>query len=280
MKIAVLGAGRAGRARVAAVEAHPRCRLAGVVRRRPGPGDPDLDAVLGDPSVDAVIVCTPNRLHAPTVRVALEAGKHVAVEFPLAGDSAEAAELFDRASARGRVLHVEHIELLSGSQHRLREAARGLGRPRGGELRFRGGNAGWIGQDELAGGAGLRALARLHRLVDLFGRAEVQRCGLERSGDGYRLEVGLRFARGGETSLLEERAPGLSRATEWEIECEAGILRTPPASPESGLFARDLEVFVARVEMGAASYVSEERVLEVLRLVDAIDRPAYSPARV
>ncbi|MCE2390334.1 MAG: Gfo/Idh/MocA family oxidoreductase [Proteobacteria bacterium] len=278
-KIAVLGAGRAGRARIAAIEAHPRCRLAGVVRRRPGPGEPDLEAALADPGVDAVIVCTPNLLHARAVRAALEAGKHVAVEYPLAESSAEAAELFERAAAGARVLHVEHIELLSGSQRRLRESARGLGRPRGGGLRFSGGSDGWIAREDLAGGPGLRALARLHRLVDLFGPAEVSRRRLETSESGYRLEVGLRFAAGGETSLSEVRAPQLARASEWEVECEAGILRTPPASPERGLFARDLEVFVSRLETRATSYVSDARVLEVLSLVDAIDRPAYPPAR-
>ena len=279
LKIAVLGGGRAGRARAAAVREHPRCRLAGVVRRDPGPGEPDLAAALADPGLDALIVCTPNLLHARAVRAALDAGKHVAVEYPLAEGSQEAQELLESASARGRVLHVEHIELLSASQRRLREAARDLGRPRGGEVSFRGGSAGWIGRDELAGGPGLRALARLHRLADLFGPAEVAGRRLERSGDGYRLEVDLRFAEGGGTRLSEERAPGLARATEWAVECEAGTLRSPPPAPESGLFARDLEVFVARIETGAVSYVSDARLLEALRLVDAIDRPAYSPAR-
>ena len=67
-----------------------------------------------------------------------------------------------------------------------------------------------------------------------------------------RLEAELRFAAAGGVRLVEERGPGLDRATEWDVECENGRLRTPPARPEAGLFVRDLEAFVAGVETGAA----------------------------
>ncbi len=54
---------------------------------------PDFEAVLGDRSVTAVHLATPNRLHYPMARQALEAGKHVMCEKPLAMDSRQSAEL-------------------------------------------------------------------------------------------------------------------------------------------------------------------------------------------
>jgi biliverdin reductase len=278
-RIAVVGAGRAGRARMRAIAEHPGAELVGVARREPGPGERTLDAVLADPAVDALIVCTPNLLHAAAARAALEVGKHVAVEFPLAASAAEARALFELARARQRVLHVEHIELLSPSQRHLRAAAAGLGPPVGGELRFTGGSEGWIGQGELAGGPGLRALARLSRLVDLFGPAAVAQRRVEPLSQGYRLEVELRFAAGGAVLLVEQRAPGLARALVWEIECERGWLPAPPAEPASGLFARDLEVFLRRIARGEPSYIPEARVVHLLELVDAIDRGSYPADR-
>jgi biliverdin reductase len=269
-RVAVIGLGRAGAARVRAIEAHPRLVLAGAVRRPPS--EPTFESVLANPDVSALVVCTPNALHAAQVEAGLRAGKHVAVEFPLAGSEREARELFALARACDRILHVEHIELLSPSQRELREAARGLGPPAGGQLRFRGDSGGWIGDPVLAGGPGLRALARLHRLVDLFGPAKVASARHERrSGGGYRLQVELRFARG-VLELVEERAPGLARALEWDVWCEGGRLVPPRPEPPSGLFARDLELFVARIESGAPASVSEERELCVHALVDAIDR--------
>jgi len=262
----VIGPGRAGRARIRALERSSRARLVRTVGR----GD-SLAEALADPAVHALFVCTPNQLHAEAARAALGAGKHALVEFPLAATAGEARALFERARGAGRVLHVEHIELLAPSQAWLRERVRTLGAPREGEVRFSGDAAGWIAQPELAGSAPLCALARLHRLVDLFGSAEVRAARLEASVGARRLEVELGFAGGGRVRLVESRAPGLARSSEWAVECARGRLDSPPAEPPGELFARDLEVFSDRVDSGAASYVSEARELEVLELVGAME---------
>lgn len=265
----MVGPGRAGRARIAALEDHPGARLAAVVRRA---GAPTLAQVLADPQVDAVLICTPNTLHAAQVRAALEAGKHVAVEFPLASGPDEARALLELATRERRVLHVEHIELLGASQQRQRERAREIGRPLGGELRFTGAADGWIGDPARAGSPALCALARLHRLVDLFGRARVAHAELGRGGGGYELRVDLCFESGGELRLVETRAPGLGRATHWSIDCERGRLDDPPPGSERGLFRRDLDCFVARITSGADPYVTPARLVEVLELVAEIER--------
>ncbi|MDQ3227289.1 MAG: Gfo/Idh/MocA family oxidoreductase [Chloroflexota bacterium] len=62
-----------------------------------------LDALLGDPEVEAVWIASPNHLHEEHVRLALAAGKHVLAEKPLAttGSGAQAlAELAERVDRR------------------------------------------------------------------------------------------------------------------------------------------------------------------------------------
>ena len=66
----------------------------------------DFADVLGDPTVTAVHVATPNRLHFAQAAAALEAGKHVLCEKPLGMTSAETAELVRLAAASGRAAGV------------------------------------------------------------------------------------------------------------------------------------------------------------------------------
>ncbi len=272
LPLAVVGAGRAGAARVRALGESTTARLAGLVTRG-DPNGPTYEEVLAEPDVAGVILCTPNLLHPSQARAALDAGKHALVEFPLAPHPAQFRALLERAhkSNPSLVLQEEHIELLSPSQAWLRERALPLGRPRGGTLEFTGSAEGWIADPELAGTPALCALARLHRLVDLFGEAEVRSASLAR-GAGYRLEVELGFAAGGGVTLVEARAPGGVRATHWRVDCEHGRLGDPPSERPANLFARDLAAFVARIREGAEPYVSDARCLHVLELVEAIER--------
>src|SRR5687768_8789857 len=53
----------------------------------------DYRQILDDPQVQAVHVCTPNFLHFPIAKDALQAGKHVICEKPLATSAAEARQL-------------------------------------------------------------------------------------------------------------------------------------------------------------------------------------------
>jgi predicted dehydrogenase len=89
-------------------------RAAAFQQRVPGvPVFSDLDTVLDDPSIDAVVVATPPRTHYPIVGAALDAGKHVLVEKPLARTTAEAAELVSLAEQRDLMLMPGHTFLYS-----------------------------------------------------------------------------------------------------------------------------------------------------------------------
>jgi predicted dehydrogenase len=69
----------------------------------------DLDEVLADPGVDAVVVATSVPTHARLALRVIEAGKHVFVEKPLAVTAADAREVAAAADARGLVLMVDHL---------------------------------------------------------------------------------------------------------------------------------------------------------------------------
>ena len=73
----------------------------------------DIDQVLADPRVDAVIVATPVHTHYKLASMALQAGKHVFVEKPLAPSSALADELGEMATTRDRVLMCGHTFIYS-----------------------------------------------------------------------------------------------------------------------------------------------------------------------
>jgi predicted dehydrogenase len=62
--------------------------------------------VFGNPEVDAVYIAVPNKFHAPLVLAALEAGKHVLIEKPLAMNATEGAAMIEAARKADRVLLV------------------------------------------------------------------------------------------------------------------------------------------------------------------------------
>lgn len=82
----------------------------------------DFDELLGSDGVDVVVIATPPALHRPMTLAALEAGKHVICEKPMALTVAEAEEMAAVAAAAGTVSVIDHEQryLPSNRQfHRL-----------------------------------------------------------------------------------------------------------------------------------------------------------------
>lgn len=92
-----------------------------------------LDEVLADPAVDAVAIATPAGTHRSVVMAALEAGKHVLVEKPLASSFVEGRELVEEADRRGLVLMLDHTYCYTPAARYLRDLVRGGGL---GELQY------------------------------------------------------------------------------------------------------------------------------------------------
>ncbi|WP_163337481.1 Gfo/Idh/MocA family oxidoreductase [Desulfopila sp. IMCC35008] len=92
-----------------AARAYPRARIAG-----------NLESVLGDKSIELVVVGTPNALHFEMARQALLAGKHVIVDKPFTPTVAEAQELIGLARKKGLHLFVFHNRRWDGDFMTLR----------------------------------------------------------------------------------------------------------------------------------------------------------------
>ena len=69
-----------------------------------------IEELCADPDVDAVWVSTPNRFHAPHTIYALEHGKHVVIEKPMALSIQEAAAMNEAAAKHNRILTAGHTD--------------------------------------------------------------------------------------------------------------------------------------------------------------------------
>ncbi len=97
-------------------------RLATVAGRFPGvQTTDDAAAAICAEDVDAVIVATPTNTHYELATVALEAGKHVLVEKPLADTVEHAESLCALAQRTGQVLMVGHIFVYNAAARRAKE---------------------------------------------------------------------------------------------------------------------------------------------------------------
>ena len=81
----------------------------------------NYEDLLRDPHIDAVVVATPVSTHYPIARQALEAGKHVMIEKPIAGSSEQALDLIERAERKRCVLMVDHTFIYTSAVRKIRE---------------------------------------------------------------------------------------------------------------------------------------------------------------
>ncbi|MBL8604274.1 MAG: Gfo/Idh/MocA family oxidoreductase [Myxococcales bacterium] len=93
---------------------HPSARVTG-----------DWASIVGDPNIDAVVLATPGSSHARLAAEALEAGKDVFVEKPLAQSVADAVRVTELAARKGRVLMVGHLMLFHPAFEKVVEYVRG-----------------------------------------------------------------------------------------------------------------------------------------------------------
>lgn len=134
MRVGVIGLGFMGSTHIKALHSIPGAELAAVCSRDEkklagdlsgvqgnvgGPGERmdfrnigqyrDVRELLNDPTLDAVDICLPTHLHAPTALEALRAGKHVLIEKPMTLDAASARHLIAEAAQHGRILMVAQV---------------------------------------------------------------------------------------------------------------------------------------------------------------------------
>ena len=81
----------------------------------------DSADLINDPQIDAVVIATPVSSHFELAMSALQAGKHVLVEKPLAARSDQARKLVDEAAARNLVLLVDHTFVYTDAVRKIRD---------------------------------------------------------------------------------------------------------------------------------------------------------------
>lgn len=130
MKIAIIGCGAIANIRHApAVAEDPNAQLYAVCDPVKKNADAlaekyqtkavyDIDDILKDEAVDAVIICTPERFHCANVVAALQAGKDVLCEKPLAMRVEEGKQIMDAWQKSGKHLMVAFSQRLYGA-HQL-----------------------------------------------------------------------------------------------------------------------------------------------------------------
>lgn len=84
----------------------------------------NLDEVLQDPEVDAVVIATPVHTHHPLARKALLAGKHVFIEKPMCMNSSECLDLIALAEERQLTLMVDHTFVYHGAVRTIKEVVK------------------------------------------------------------------------------------------------------------------------------------------------------------
>lgn len=85
----------------------------------------DYVDLLNNEEIEAVSICTPNIWHAPMTIAALEAGKHVLCEKPMATTLQEAEQMNARAEQCGKILMIGHNQRFVPSHQKAKEMIAG-----------------------------------------------------------------------------------------------------------------------------------------------------------
>ena len=215
--------------------------------------------MIADPAIDALDLCLPTGSHAGLSIAALEAGKHVICEKPMALNAADCARMVRAAEASPAVLMIAQVLRFWPAYQFLREvvACRAYGSIRSLSLTRKSGLpvwAPWLLWPEESGGGILDMLVHdFDQALLLFGRPESVTAHTD--GSANALESTLHYGGGVEVSIAggwyEGEVPfgmGFSLvSSEGELRYEGGVLTGPSgAIPLAAVdpYAVQLEYFL------------------------------------
>ncbi|UFP96622.1 Gfo/Idh/MocA family protein [Gloeobacter morelensis] len=304
----IVGTGYAARQRAITLAGDPRVKLMGFIGHSPAASEKfaaQFGIEAGDEALLAgahlVFVCTVNRDHGLWVRRALERGAHVVVEYPLALDAAEGAALVALARECRLLLHVEHIELMSGIHQALAAQMAAVGSvhlARYSSVVARLPEPGrWTFSVDLFGFPLVGALARLSRLVDLVGPVASVFCQnryFDLTPDGYyrgcSCVAQLQFECGAVGQITYAKGAGCYQSeTRLELAGSRGALvhdgekltvldgqdtRILEPGSRKGLFERDTHLVLDVLQGRGELYTTPERSLHILATAAACERSA------
>ena len=132
LRVAVIGAGQMGAFHIETYERLPEAELVAVadpdevgaravIGRRPVSWDADWRSTLERAEVEAVVIAAPSEMHCEIGLAALDAGKHVLVEKPIATSLPDALRMASAARSAQLKLMVGHVERFNPAVAKVRE---------------------------------------------------------------------------------------------------------------------------------------------------------------
>lgn len=202
------GIQRADRCRVVAIASRDAARAREVAGKAGIPtAHGSYEALLGDPTVDAVYIPLPNHLHAEWTIAAARAGKHVLCEKPLAMTSADAERMIAVAEAQG-------VHLMEAFMYRLHPS--------------------WVAVRELVASGRIGRLVAVQSWFSYFNDDPANIRNIRDFGGGALFDIGCysvnlsRMLFGGEptrveASILRDPASGVDVVTSGLLEFVGGV---------------------------------------------------------
>ncbi len=130
LNVALIGYGLSGKYLIAPfLQANPNFRIKTVVRSRAGePADvpgarttAQVEDAFEDPSIDVIVVSSPNDTHYDLATRSLAAGKHTVVEKPMTAMAEQAEALIELARRQGKILTVYQNRRFDGGAQTVRK---------------------------------------------------------------------------------------------------------------------------------------------------------------
>lgn len=138
IKIGIIGSGGMARHHLTRFASIPDAEVVAIASRNEETGTqlakehkaafiPEWARLIEREDIDGVVICTHNDSHGEITLTALQADKHVFVEYPLASDIGEGEAALKLAGERHRVLRVSHPEAVSNTHKALKQKIGELG---------------------------------------------------------------------------------------------------------------------------------------------------------
>ena len=237
MRVGVLGSGFMGTTHAKALRNIPGVEIV---------TGKDRQAIIEDPAIDAIDICLPTSLHAPVAIAALQAGKHVLVEKPMALDVASSEAMIREAKKHGRVLMVAQVLRFFPMYQVLEEvlASGRTGAVRSAMFRRRCAAPAWGAwlTDKTQSGGGVFDLL-IHDIdlcLHLFGKPEtISATGYEALSDGVDIITAVLYYGHGLTAVITggwHHPKSYPFSMEYTVVAEKGTMEYSSAGPPPTLY--------------------------------------------
>ena len=255
------------------------------------------------PQLDLIFICTTNENCGAIALAAIQAGKHVVVEYPLALEADLASEIIELADLKQKLLHVEHIEIIGGLHQALQQHLSQIGQvffarytTISSQLEV---ERSWKYHRQRFGFPLAAALSRIHRLTDLFGTVASVTC-QNRYWDttdsdyftacfcqaqlnfhcGVKAEIvygkGNVFWQSDRTlEIYGDRGKILFEGQQGTLICDSGESEIP-VTPRRGLFERDTTMVLDHLFDQQPLYIQPQASLYALRVANAAEESSLS----